>query len=160
MNKLLTFALPLALTCVALPASSRVYWHTGYDCHHEIQADACISYSGVSVYNGCGSNNAVVVCPIDASYTNAPTVSQIQLVATDRNPTFDVDCTVQKVNTSGTLQYSGNMKTSGSSLTPQTKNLFPATGQGLAGWRMRCTLPALDAGNVSTVSHYFMQTSE
>jgi hypothetical protein len=158
MKKLLLAALPIALALPASQAFGRTFVIPGTVCQPIPSSAGCIDYTQFGVHNTCGST-ATVECPMASSYVGSPSVYQAYFVAYDRNTSTNVSCTLQRSDYTGAVLYSATLSTSGSSASAMIRTFFPNVPQS-AFWRMRCTIPAVQSGQVSHITNLLLGTTE
>jgi hypothetical protein len=161
MKTSLLLALPLGLTLLSAPASARFYVYSGVGCRAAVPSQVgCIESSQFGVQNACSSPVAVE-CPLDAgSGVDDPIVTFVSFTGYDRSTVADVSCQVQKVSADGSLLFGKTIKTEPVNGTgAQQPITFPNIGQS-GSWRMRCSIPGVQAGQFSHVTSMSMLTSE
>lgn len=166
MKKLVLTALTLGLALASSQASARTFVIPGTICGPVLGSASCIEYGQYGAQNNCASV-ATVECPLPSDYANAgaTNVYQTYFVAYDRNSgntsTTNVSCTLQKTDFEGTLLYTASLSTSngGAGSGSQIRTFFPNVSQG-GFWRMRCSLPAVQAGAISHLTNLLVGTNE
>jgi len=169
MNKLIvTKTLVLATLAAGVMVSSSAFARTilvpGTICQPVQGSGGCIEYSNYGVHNIC-SGVATVECPLPASENNnspLPTVYQVYYTGYDRSTAANVNCSVQKTDTSGNVVYSAAANTGGGGVGSgvQFPIVFPNVSQD-GWWRLRCTIPGVQtAGWFSHVTNILVGTTE
>lgn len=148
------------LTLFASSASARLNTYPQTLCQPLLGSLSCIEYSQYGVHNVC-TGTATVECPLPTSKPSSGSinVTQAAVFAYDRNTSTNVSCSVQRTDYQGSLLYSTTLSTSGSGSGVQAKYAtFTQSHDGY--WRMRCSIPAVQSGNLSHVANAYLQTSE
>jgi len=158
MKKLFAAVLPLGLALVASSADARTLVATGAECQAEA-GSTCVSFSQFGAQNNC-STTQNIECPITHSYSGSPTVTQFYFTGYDRHSTQNVTCTLRKVDGGGNILFSSSKNTTNEGASHQTivwLNLNQTQG---FWWNMRCSLPPVEAGEISHLTSYVWLTSE
>jgi hypothetical protein len=160
MNKSLLLSLPLGLALFAIPASARTHLYHGSSCQPGPPGHAgCLTNGQFGVQNNCTSI-VTVECPLDSSFPGVgPNVTFVSFTGYDRSTISDVSCQVQKTDDSGNLLFTSTIATSGSGAGSQLRTTFPGVAQN-GYWRMRCSIPAVQGGQVSHLASYIMLNGE
>jgi hypothetical protein len=160
MKRSLLLALPFGLALLSAPASARTYMYPGAVCQAALPSQVgCIENTQFGVHNVCGSI-ATVECPLDSGFLGlGATVSFVSFTGYDRSTLSNVSCQVQKVNSDGGVLFTSTISTTGSGAGSQLLSTFPNISEN-GFWRMRCSIPAVQAGQFSHVATLSMLTGE
>lgn len=161
MNKIIGAIVPLCFALVSSQAVARTFVTPQTVCQPTSGFTGCINYDQFGAHNTCGVV-ATVECPLPISYPVAtPTVNTVGVFSYDRSTTTNVSCTLQRTDFAGNVLYTSTQSTAGGGpgTGVQTNTFSPAVSAS-GYWRLRCSVPAVNAGNFSHISNVYVQTSE
>jgi hypothetical protein len=158
MKKLIAATLPIGLALASSQALGRTHINTGTVCQ-PIAGSTCITYSQHGVGNNCSSEQTVE-CPLVHSFGGAPTTTQVYYVGYDRHSTANISCALQRTDSDGNVLFTSTKNTSGEAIASKMVvwlNLNQPQG---FWWRLRCAIPAVEAGEFSHLTSIVMLTNE
>ena len=160
MKKLLLAAMLPAALGLAAPVSARTFYYPGTVCQPTAGAGTCIDFDQYGAHNNC-STAVSVECALPITTSGSPSVWQMYYTGYDRSTTANVNCQLQKTTAEGNVTYSTNVNTSNGGLNSGAQ--FPIAFPNVPAdgfWRLRCSIPGLNAGQASHVTNLLLSTSE
>src|SRR5438445_4648617 len=136
----------LGAVSTVTPADANIPKADGYNANFCVPTSGSVSIlersNTFGIVNISPTATATVECPIIVDIANSPHISGLVVQAYDRNPSFDVTCTLYLLGNDGTTLWHDTQHTSGSgqaiqSLAPNLNPLSVANSHA----NMECTIP-------------------
>jgi hypothetical protein len=165
MKTLAFVALILASAALSSTASARNYSiHAGI-CRPEPASLGTAEYDQYGVHNTSTTAKLTVECPLPLAYPESgppPLVNEVDITVYTRNSVDNVECALEQVDIYGNILGLLINRTfnQGPGSGPIVLPIQPYAQDASGMWRVRCTIPTVEAGWFSHVTSIFVQTSE